>query len=53
MKPKIKSKQEIEEYNRRMEEVFKKHGLMPKTVYGKGYKAFIIREDLPKDTDEN
>ena len=53
MKPKPKSKQEIEDYNRRIEEVFKKHGLMPKTVYGKGYKALFIREDLPKDVCNN
>ncbi len=36
-----RTKEEIEEYNRRIEEVFRKHGLTPKMVYGKGIKAIF------------
>ena len=56
MKPRRKSKKELEEYERRIEEVFRKHGLMPKRVYGKGYKAFFLnetrKEDPGKSTDQ-
>ena len=51
MKPKRRSKEEIEEYDRRIEEIFRKHGLMPKRVYGKGYKAFFLK-DVCKKTDK-
>ena len=38
-------KEELEDYNRRIEEVFRKHGDIPKKVYGKGYKAFFLNEN--------
>ncbi len=44
-KSKKKTTEELEDYNRRIEEVFRKHGSMPKTVYGKGYKAFFLNEN--------
>ena len=49
MKPQRRSKEEIEDYNRRIEEVFRKHGLMPKRAYGKGYKAIFLK-DVCKNT---
>ena len=49
MKPQRRSKEEIEDYNRRIEEVFRKHELMPKRVYGKGYKAIFLK-DVCKNT---
>ena len=36
-----RTKEEIEDYNRKIEEVFRKHGLKLKTVYGHGAKAII------------
>ena len=43
MENKKMSESEIKEYNRRIEEVFKKHGMKLKMVYGKrkGYTAII------------
>jgi len=56
IKSKKKTTEELEDYNRRIEEVFRKHGLMPKRVYGKGYKAFFLnetrKEDPGKSTDQ-
>ena len=45
------SESEIKEYNRRIEEVFKKHGMKPKTVYGKkkGYIAIIPGQKSQKE----
>ena len=45
-----RTKEEIEEYNRRIEEVFRKHSLIPKMVYGKGTRA-IFPGNRPKGAD--
>lgn len=45
IKSKKKTTEELEDYNRRIEEVFRKHGDIPKKVYGKGYKAFFLNEN--------
>ena len=56
MKKQKMSESEIKEYNRRIEEVFKKHGMKPRTVYGKkkGYIAIIpgqkSQEEKPRMT---
>ena len=47
-----RTKEEIEEYNRRIEEVFRKHGLTPKMVYGKGTKAIFRGNKSKGDHDE-
>ncbi len=39
--PKRKTQEELTEYNRRIKEAFEKHGLVPKTVYKKGWKAIF------------
>ena len=39
MKPKRKTRKELEEYDRRIREVYEKRGFVPKTVYKKGWKA--------------
>lgn len=43
-----RTEEEIKEYNRKIEEVFRKHGLKLKTVYGHGAKA-IIPGSKPKE----
>lgn len=48
-----KTTKELEDYSRRIEEVFRKHGSMPKTVYGKGYKAFFLNENREEDMARN
>ena len=53
IKSKKKTTEELEDYNRRIEEVFRKHGSMPKTVYGKGYKAFFLNENREEDMARN
>jgi len=53
MKLRRKSKEELKEYDRRIEEVFRKHGLMPKRAYGKGYKAFFLNGTADKDSDKS
>ncbi|MCR4632523.1 MAG: hypothetical protein K5648_00180 [Erysipelotrichaceae bacterium] len=41
MKLRRKTKEELIEYDRRIKEAFEKHGLVPKTVYKKGWKAIF------------
>ncbi len=48
-----KTTKELEDYSRRIEEVFRKHGSMPKTVYGKGHKAFFLNENREEDMARN
>ena len=50
IKSKKKTTEELEDYNRRIEEVFRKHGAIPKKVYGKGYKAFFLNKNQEEDT---
>ncbi len=47
------NKEEILKYNRRIEEIFKKHGLELKRVYGKGFRAIFPGElERSKETSE-
>ena len=47
------SREEILNYNRRIEEVFKKHRLELKRVYGKGFRAIFSGElERSKETSE-
>ena len=52
MKKEKMSESEIKDYDKRIEEVFKKHGMKVKTVYGKkkGYTA-IIPGQKSRETD--
>lgn len=50
MKWQRKSREYLEDYSRRIEEVFRKHGDIPKKVYGKGYKAFFLNKNQEEDT---
>ena len=47
-----RTEEEIKEYNRRIEEVFRKHGLLLKTVYGHGAKAIIPGSKPKEDCNE-
>ncbi|MBQ1534848.1 MAG: hypothetical protein IIZ64_08560 [Erysipelotrichaceae bacterium] len=47
-----RTEEEIKEYNRKIEEVFRKHGLKLKTVNGHGAKAIIPGSKPKEDCNE-